>query len=160
MLDFLIRSVLIGAFATAALDLWNILLNRMYGHALPNWTFIGRWVVETLGGRPYQPAIGDVGVHANETAIGWAFHYAVGIAFAAALLLIWPGWATSPSLLPPLIVGWVTIGCGWFILSPLLGGGWAHAKRPDPMTPRLLNILAHTVFGIAMWIAGLGLKGL
>lgn len=160
MTDFLIRSLLIGVFATAALDLWNILLNRTGGFPLPNWSFIGRWFMQTLSGRPYQPDIAGVPAHPNETAIGWAFHYAVGVAFAAALLLIWPGWARNPTFWPPMIVGWVTIGCGWFILAPLLGGGMAHSRKADATTPRLLNIAAHTVFGLAMWIAGLALQAL
>ena len=159
MLDFLLRSVLIGGFATLALDLWNILLNRTAGLPLPNWAMMGRWFRHSLAGRPYQPDVANAPGFANERAVGWAFHYGVGMLFAAALLLIWPGWATNPTLLPALIVGWVTIGCGWFIVSPCLGGGWAHARRADPTTPRLMNIAGHTVFGLALWLAGLALRG-
>lgn len=160
MFDFLIRTILIGAIATAALDLWNILLNRTGGYGLPNWQMAGRWVMNTLNGRPMQPDIANAPSFSNELAIGWVFHYAVGIVFAGALLMIWPGWAQNPTLLPALIVGWVTIGCGWFIMSPCLGGGMAHANREDPTTPRILNIAAHTVFGLALWIAGLALRAL
>lgn len=160
MTDFVIRSVLIGVFATAALDLWNILLNRIGGYPMPNWAFIGRWLLQTLGGRPYQPDIANQPSQPNEAAIGWTFHYAVGVVFAAALLLVWPGWISNPTFWPPMIVGWLTIGCGWFILAPLLGGGVAHSKRADARTPRLLNIAGHTVFGLAMWLAGNALSAM
>ncbi|MGL4279610.1 MAG: DUF2938 family protein [Albidovulum sp.] len=160
MTDFILRSILIGGFATLVLDVWNVILNRSAGFALPNWGYVGRWVIHALQGSPYQPDIANSRVYPNERAIGWAFHYAVGIAFAAALLAIWPGWAKNPTFWPPMIVGWVTIGCGWFILAPCLGAGMAHSSRPDPMTPRLLNIAGHTVFGLALWIAGLALKGM
>lgn len=160
MLDFLIRSVLIGTFATAALDVWSLLLNRTAGFPMANWSVAGRWVVSTAGGKVYRPDIGTAPSVPGENAIGWIFHYAVGIAFAAALLLIWPTWAKSPTFWPPMIVGWVTILCGWLIMAPAMGGGWAHANRPDPMTPRLLNIAGHTVFGLALWAAGIALKAM
>lgn len=158
MSGFLLRAVLIGGFATLVLDLWNVLLNRLGGFPLPNWSVVGRWVVSAAGGKFHRPDIGSAPPVANENAIGWVFHYAVGILFAAALMVIWPNWSANPGFWPPMIVGWVTILCGWLILAPAMGGGWAHANKPDPMTPRLLNIAGHTVFGLALWIAGLALR--
>lgn len=153
-MNLLARAILIGGFATLILDLWNILLNRLFGFGVPNWSVAGRWVVSVLSGRPYRPDIGSAPAIAGENAIGWVFHYVVGISFALAMLLIWPTWANAPTFWPPMIVGWVTIGCGWFIMAPLMGGGIAHSAKADPMTPRLLNMAAHTVFGLAMWVAG------
>jgi hypothetical protein len=34
--DFLVRAVVMGVAATALLDLWALLLNRLFGFGLPN----------------------------------------------------------------------------------------------------------------------------
>lgn len=160
MRDFLIRSVLIGGFATAVLDLWAILLNRLFGTPLANWAMVGRWVRHLPRGRVVHSSMDAAQGFANELTVGWIFHYAVGVLFAAAMLVIWPDWARTPTLWPPLIVGWVTILCGWLILAPGMGGGIAHCRRANAGQARRLNLAGHTVFGLAMWIAGLALSGL
>ena len=96
MLDFLIRSIVIGAFATAALDVWNVILNRVAGFPLPNWSVVGRWVASAAGGRFYRPDIGTAPSVPNENAIGWAFHFAVGILFAAVGFLASQGLKLPP----------------------------------------------------------------
>ncbi len=160
MMDFLFRSLVIGGVATALLDVWNIIVNRTIGAPLPNWALVGRWVRHLPYGTFSHADMTAARGFGNELAVGWLFHYAVGVAFAAALLLLWPTWAANPTLLPPLIVGYVTIGCGWFILAPGMGGGMAHSRRDNAGRIRLLNVLGHTVFGLGLWIGGLLLKGM
>lgn len=156
MFDYLWRAIVIGAAATALLDLWALFLQRAFGIAPPNWAMVGRWVGHLPHGRFVHEDIGRADPIPNELAIGWVFHYAVGIAFAMALLAIWgTGWAKSPTLIPALIVGYVTIGCGWFILQPGMGAGIAAMKRPNAMQIRMLNILGHTVFGLGLYGAAL-----
>lgn len=159
MTDFILRSILIGGFATALLDLWGLLLNRMAAIPMANWAMPGRWLVHLFRGKAVHDSIAAAEPVANERIIGWMFHYVTGYAFAAALMLIWPGWAANPTLLPALIVGWVTILCGWLILAPGMGAGIAHAKRADANLARLLNIVGHTVFGFGLWIGGVLVKG-
>ena len=36
-LEFIVRAVLIGAGATALLDLWSLFATRAFGVAAPNW---------------------------------------------------------------------------------------------------------------------------
>ena len=160
MLDFIIRSVIIGGIATLALDLWSLLLNRTIGIPMANWALVGRWVRHLPYGTFSHADMAAADGFDNERAVGWLFHYAVGIAFAAALLLLWPAWAKVPTLWPPMIVGYVTIGCGWFILAPGMGGGMAHSRRDNANQIRLLNFLGHTVFGLGLWLGGLLLKGM
>lgn len=155
MREFLVHSVIIGVAATVLFDLWNLFLNKAFGIALPNWGMTGRWFLHVFRGNVMHENIATSPGFANEYAWGVFFHYLVGISFAAAVLLIWPGWAARPTLLPALIVGWVTVGCGWFIIVPATGGGIAHSRKPDASKARLLNILAHTVFGFGMWGAAL-----
>ena len=159
MFEFIWRSVVLGVAATALLDLWALFLQRAFGIPPANWAMVGRWVGHLPEGRLVHDDIGKAASVANELAIGWIFHYAVGIAFAAALLAVWGlGWARMPTLVPALIVGYVTIGCGWFILQPGMGAGIAASKRPNAMQIRLLNVLGHTVFGLGLYGAGLLLR--
>ncbi len=41
MSDWIIRSLIMGVAATALLDLWALLLNRLFGFGLPNWGLVG-----------------------------------------------------------------------------------------------------------------------
>jgi len=158
-MEFVIKAVLIGAGATALLDLWALFLSRVFAIAPPNWALVGRWVGHLPSGRFVHEDIAAAGPVAGERAIGWVFHYAVGIVFAAALLAIWGiGWARAPSLVPALVVGYVTIACGWFILQPGMGAGIAASKRANAMQIRLLNIAGHTVFGIGLFLTALILR--
>lgn len=152
MTAFLIKAVLIGAGATALLDLWALFLNRVVGLPAPNWALVGRWFAHLPRGRLVHQDIGKAEPVANELAIGWLMHYVVGIVFAAALLAIWGlDWARNPTFLPALIVGLVTVGCGWFILQPGMGAGIAASKRANANQLRLLNIIGHTIFAVGMY---------
>jgi hypothetical protein len=156
--DILLRAVVMGVAATALLDIWAMLLNRLFGLGLPNWGLVGRWVGHLPAGRFVHDDISKAAPVASERAIGWTFHYAVGALFALATLLIGgAGWARSPSLPLPLIVGIVTVGCGWFILQPGMGAGIAASRRPDASRIRLLNVVGHVVFGLGLWLAALAI---
>lgn len=152
MIEFVIKAVLIGAGATVLLDLWAQFLHRVVGLPAPNWAFVGRWFAHLPRGRFIHEDIGKAEPVPNELAIGWVMHYLVGILFAAILLAIWGlGWARNPTFLPALIVGLVTVGCGWFILQPGMGAGIAASKRANANQLRMLNIVGHTVFAIGMY---------
>jgi len=160
MSDFKIQAIMLGIFATATLDVWNVALNRFAGMPVPNWGFVGRWFAHMLRGRFRHEAIAAAEPVPNEVAIGWLAHYLIGILFAAILLAFWPGWIRNPTFWPPMVVGWVTILAGWLLLSPGLGGGIAHAKRPDAARARALNVVGHTVFGLALWVGGMAILAL
>jgi hypothetical protein len=42
VIEFLSRSI-IGIGATLLLDLWGLLLNRIFGLPMANWELVGRW---------------------------------------------------------------------------------------------------------------------
>jgi Protein of unknown function (DUF2938) len=158
--DFLFRSFVMGMAATALLDCWALLLNHLFGFGLPNWAMVGRWVAHLPAGKIRHDDISLASPVANEPTIGWIFHYAVGIVFAMATLVLGGAvWTKSPTLALPLIVGIVTVGCGWFILQPALGAGIAASRKPDASRIRLLNIAGHIVFGLGLWLAALAMSG-
>lgn len=49
----------------------------------------------------------------------------------------------------------MTVAAGWFLLQPGLGIGWAASKTPNPNKVRALNLAAHTVFGLGLWLTAL-----
>jgi phage shock protein PspC (stress-responsive transcriptional regulator) len=152
MLGVLVPGLVIGIGATMIFDLWNLLLNRLLGIPLPNWALVGRWFCHLFSGRFVHRDITSASPVAQELAWGWAFHYAVGASFGLATALIGgAAWLRAPSLGLPLTVGLGTVLFGWLILAPGLGAGIAARLKPNPARIRMLNIMAHFVFGLAMY---------
>lgn len=67
----------------------------------------------------------------GEAAIGWAFHYSVGIAWAALYVAITKlGFGSGPTFISALAVSLALLVAPWFIMQPALGLGFmaAHAQ--------------------------------
>ncbi|TJW07181.1 MAG: DUF2938 domain-containing protein [Mesorhizobium sp.] len=151
MFDILWRSVVIGIGATVLMDIWAIFLNAAFAQPRSNWGLVGRWVWH-LRNKIFHEDIGEATPYAHETALGWAFHYLVGIVYGIILVaLAGTAWLAAPTFLPAFILGMVTVGAGWFLLAPGMGAGWAASKRPNPMQIRALNLISHTVFALGLF---------
>ena len=136
-MDFLTCTVVIGAGATAVMDLWTVLRARLLGGRLPDYALVGRWIAYMAHGRFRHDAIAASPPVPNERVIGWTAHYLIGTAFAGILLTIWGvEWARQPTLGPALIVGLVSVA------APFLIG-----------TARVQSLLTHTVFGAGLYAA-------
>ena len=156
MAEFLSRAILIGIGATALFDLWVLFLKHAFGIPGGNWAPVGRWFCHVGRGKVFHDDIATAQPFTHEKAAGWIGHYAVGILFAAALLLVAPpGWSDQPTLMPAMIVGLVTVGAGWFLLQPGMGAGIAASKRPNANQIRMLNIAGHIVFGLGLYLTAL-----
>lgn len=156
MAHFIFQSLFIGICGTAAMDLWAILLNRATGNPLPNWSLVGRWFAWVPRGRIFHGDITRTPPVQQEAALGWLAHYATGIVYAAALILIaGRDWTANPTFLPAFACGMITILAGWFLLAPGMGAGWAAANTPNPWKSRTLNIAAHTAFALGLWAGAL-----
>ena len=156
MANLVVSGILMGLVATILMDLWAVTLQRLAGVPTPNWSMVGRWCVEVSRGRVFHDDIASVEEVAGEKQIGWAFHYAVGIAYGIALaLLMGAEWLAAPTFLPAWVFSILMLGFGWFLLQPGLGLGWAASRAPNPAKVRALGILAHTVFGIGLWLGAL-----
>ncbi|WP_036241148.1 DUF2938 domain-containing protein [Mesorhizobium sp. STM 4661] len=151
MFDILWRAVAIGIGATVLMDIWAIFLNAAFAQPRPHWGLVGRWVWH-LREKVFHDDIGKAAPYAHEAALGWAFHYLVGIAYGIILVaLAGSAWLAAPTFLPAFILGIVTVGAGWFLLAPGMGAGWAASKRPNPMQIRALNLVSHTVFALGLY---------
>lgn len=148
------RVAVMGMVATAVMDAWLLLLNRL-GVPTLDFALIGRWVGHMPHGRWKHAAIARAEPVPAERALGWAVHYAVGIAFAAVLVLVFgPDWTREPRLLPALCVGVGSVVAPWFLMQPAMGAGIAASRTPAPARNRLRSLANHTVFGAGLYLAG------
>jgi hypothetical protein len=96
--------VVVGVIATSAMDLWQRLFLTVTGRPLGNWALVGRWVAGFPLGVFVHQSIAAAPSVRGELAIGWAFHYVVGFAYAAAYVaLVQLGLGSAPTLLWALI---------------------------------------------------------
>jgi hypothetical protein len=99
------HAIVIGAGATAVMDLWAACLRRFWGVPSLDYALLGRWIGHFPRGPFMHESIARAVPIRHERIIGWSAHYTNGIVFAALLLAVWePGWLERPTLLPALIV--------------------------------------------------------
>jgi len=151
-LEVVIRAASIGVGATILLDLWNLLLKRLFGVPSLSMGLLGRWFGHFLRGRFMHDNIAEASPIPGERIIGWSAHYAIGITWAAVLLAIWGlDWVRRPTLLPAMIVGLVTLVAPFLMMQPGMGLGIAASKAPRPNVARLKSIASHTVYGVGLY---------
>jgi hypothetical protein len=149
--ELVIRTLLVGAGATAAMDVWSLLLQRVGIRSL-DYAMLGRWIGHLPSGTFKHENIATAPAVRHERAMGWCAHYGIGITFAA--LLVWIGgleWARAPTLLPALATGLLTVVVPFFVLQPALGAGIAASRTPNPNLARTLTILIHMVYGFGLY---------
>ena len=134
------------------MDVWAVVLGRVFGQPMPNWAMPGRWLGHIPSGIIFHDDIGKSTAVAGERALGWFLHYGVGIAYGVVFaFLAGAVWVNDPSFLPIWVFSILTISAGWFLLQPGMGLGWAASKTPKPWKTRGLGLVAHSWFAIGMW---------
>lgn len=152
LLQEISRVVLIGAGATAVMDVWLLLLQR-WGVPTGSFSLIGRWVGHMPRGRFVHAAISKTPPIRAELGIGWLTHYAVGIAYAGLLVgIAGVEWMGDPSWLPALALGVGTVVAPWFVMQPAMGAGFAASKTPTPLKNCLRSLANHAVFGGGLYL--------
>ncbi len=150
--------VLIGLGGTIAMDIWALILRFGFSQSLPNWGNVGRWAGHIPQGKVFHEDIAAAAPVPQETALGWAVHYGVGILYGVVfVLLAGANWLAAPSFLPVWIFALITIAAGWFLLQPGMGLGWALSRTDAQLKGCVMGLIAHTVFGLGMWGVALAL---
>lgn len=153
-LEIVVRAIPIGIGATVMMDLWAAFLKAMFAVPRLDYGMLGRWLGHVPRGRLMHDNIAKASPVRGERVIGWGAHYAIGITFAALLLVVWGvDWARRPTLLPAVIVSLVTLVAPFFIMQPGMGAGIAASKTPNPKVARLRSIVTHTIYGIGLYVS-------
>jgi hypothetical protein len=154
-IEFALRAILIGAGATIVMDVWALLL-RQLGIPSLNFAFLGRWLGHVARGKWMHASIAKATPVRRELLLGWSAHYAIGITFATLLVATFGlRWARSPSLLPALGIGIVSVVAPLFILQPALGAGIASSNTPRPVFNTVKSLVTHTIYGCGLYLAAL-----
>jgi hypothetical protein len=154
-------AVIIGVGATLMMDLWNLFLKRTFGIPSLNYCYLGRWVRYIPDGTLRHVSIAAAPAKSHECTVGWLAHYSIGVMLALGLLVLTTGnWLGRPTLLPALLYGIATIVFPFFVLQPSLGLGIASSRTPHPTRARLKSLVTHTVFGLGLYLCGLGVSQL
>jgi hypothetical protein len=80
--EFALRAVVIGVGATVVMDLWAVLLQRLFRVQPSNWAMVGRWVGHFPSRRFLHDKIAEAPPIRSELALGWIVHYLTGITTA------------------------------------------------------------------------------
>ena len=142
------------------MDLWALLL-KQFGIPSLNFAFLGRWIGHLPDGKWIHESIAKSAPVRGELLIGWAAHYSIGITFAALLVSVCGmDWARTPTLLPALMLGIVTVVAPLFVLQPALGAGVASSQTPTPVFSSLKSLTTHLVFGFGLYLAAVATSSL
>jgi hypothetical protein len=153
--SFMASAAVAGIGATAFMDAVAAGRRRLFGTPAPDYGLVGRWIAWMPRGRFVHEAIARTPAVAGERAIGWTFHYLVGIAFAAVLLALWgQEWACRPSLGPALLVGLASVAAPLLLMQPGMGAGIASRRTPKPNAARLRSVVNHAIFGLGLYVGG------
>ncbi|NBF03433.1 DUF2938 family protein [Pseudomonas sp. Fl5BN2] len=156
LMALILQALPIGVGATVILDLWAVFQQRVLKIPAANWAMVGRWIGHFPRGQFVHQNIALAAAVPGERALGWLAHYLIGIAFAAALLRVYGlEWASQPTLAPALVVGVLTVCAPFLIMQPCMGAGVAASKMPKPNLARLRSLIAHSVFGLGLYGAGM-----
>lgn len=153
-IELLLRIVLVGAGATAIMDLWLLFLQRLHVPTL-NMAFIGRWIGHLPAGRWFHDGIAKSAPVRRELLVGWLAHYAIGIGFAVLLVAVaGSGWLLHPTFAPAFLTGLATVAAPLLVMQPALGAGIASRRTATPLRNCVRSLLNHAVFGCGLYLAG------
>ena len=94
-----------------------------------------------------------------ECMVGWTAHYVIGVIYALGLVtLASPDWLTRPTFLPALLFGVGTVLVPFLVMQPSFGLGIAASKTPDPKQARIRSLMAHTAFGVGLYVCAVGVS--
>jgi hypothetical protein len=141
----------IGVIATALADLWQQALKRVAGLPPANWRIVGRWVAGFREGAFFRPAISAEPAVEGEGAIGWTFHYIVGIIYAAMFVAAGVASGERLGLWGALAFGLATLSAPWFLLKPALGLGLFANRAASPWRDFVVTTTTHLAFGLGLY---------
>jgi hypothetical protein len=154
-----LSAVAVGLGATVFMDLWALFLKRSFSTTSANYCLVGRWFRHMPEGTFMHANIANASQKRFECTVGWIAHYVIGAVFALALVALVSGnWLAQPTLLPALLFGVATVLAPFLVMHPSFGLGIAASRAPNPTQARLRSLMAHTAFGVGLYVCAVGVS--
>lgn len=149
----------LGFFSTLFMDLWALFMKNIFGISGLDYRYVGRWILSMKEGVFFHDTIIQTSPQKSEKVFGWVSHYIIGILFAM-IFLGFNGntWFYHPDFGSALFFGIITTVAPFFLMQPMFGFGIAARKTPNPFLMRLKSLMAHTSYGIGLFIVSLFLS--
>ena len=159
VIHLILAAAAMGIGATLLMDLWNLVLKRAFGIPSLSYCLLGRWLRHMPHGTVRHASIGAAAPMPFECRVGWLAHYSIGVTFALAFVAIASrDWLARPTLPPALLFGIVTVVVPFLTMQPAFGLGVAASRTPKPWQARLKSLATHTVFGVGLYLAAVGVR--
>lgn len=151
-MNSVVAGVVAGTVATIILDCWAYIAKHLFRLPSMNWAMAGRWIGHMPAGVFRHRAIAEARRIPGERALGWTLHYAIGIAYGVIYYAYLNATGAEPSLLSAIVLAWLFLAAPWLIMQPGLGVGVFSRNAPKPWLARGNSVLAHTFFGLGLYI--------
>ena len=152
-------AVVVGLGATLFMDVWALFLKRAFSIPSANYCLVGRWLGHMPEGTFMHANIAAAPQKSSECTVGWIAHYVIGIVYALALVAIVSGsWLARPTLLPAMLFGIGSVLVPYLVMQPSFGLGVAASRTPQPTQARLRSLMAHTAFGVGLYVSAVGVS--
>jgi hypothetical protein len=156
---YFLSAVVVGLGATLLMDAWALLLKRAFNIPLANYCLVGRWFCHMPEGRFMHASIAAAPQKRCECTVGWIAHYVIGAVYALVLVALVSGsWLARPTLLPAMLFGIGSVLVPYLIMQPSFGLGIAASRTPRPTQARLRSLMAHTAFGLGLYVCAVGVS--
>lgn len=156
---YLLGAVVVGLGATLFMDVLALFLKRVFSIPLANYCLVGRWLRYMPEGTFTHSNIAAAPQKRAECTVGWIAHYIIGAVYALALVTFVSGsWLARPTLWPAMIFGMGSVLVPYLIMQPSFGLGIAASRTPNPTQARLRSLVAHTAFGVGLYVCAVGVS--
>lgn len=148
----LILGIVAGVAATATMDVFAVLFNRMGLTAGAKGQWVGRWYLGMLRGRFVHSDIAAYPEQDGEKQAALVGHYVIG-AVLAVLYVVGAKWlGRSPDgLLLAMGYGLATCVFPWFLVLPGLGFRACGWKGPPELKLFRSTVMNHLSYGFGLW---------
>ena len=156
---YFLGAVVVGLGATLFMDVWALFLKRAFGIPSANYCLVGRWLRHMPEGTFMHASIAAAPQKRSECTVGWIAHYVIGTVYALVLVAFVSGsWLARPTLLPPMLFGVGSVLVPYLVMQPSFGLGVAASRTPQPTQARLRSLMAHTAFGVGLYVCAVGVS--
>ena len=154
-----VGGLIVGVLATVTMDVVAMIALRLgiagEGPRRTGPDLIGRWIGYLFQGKFRHTDILQTPQLRGELLLGFAAHYAIGIALTLLYLGVLIVLHAKPTAFSAILYGTATTILPWFLMFPSQGMGWLGWHTPGEVHLARASLFNHIVFGvgIALWMA-------